>query len=378
MRCPSCGQENRPDRKFCGQCGAELAVACTSCGTQPEPGERFCGQCGASLEKAETPSSSTPAPSGQPAAAPPASFSEGRYQVKRFLGEGGKKRVYLARDSKLDSDVAIALIKTDGLDAEGLTRVRREAQAMGRLRDHSHVVTVLDIGDEAGQPYIVMEHMDGGSLEDVLQQAENRRLAIDHGLRLADQVCQALEHAHERGIIHRDLKPGNIWLTQDGTAKLGDFGLAVAVDRSRLTQAGMMVGTTAYMPPEQALGGEATPRSDLYSLGCVLYEMATGRPPFLGDDSLAIISQHVNTPPVAPIFHNPELPRALDALIMRLLAKAPDPLPLLLAEVTPEGLDGACVEGIDGTFVLSDHVGHLRDSQPDEIAEDDHIPLPAR
>ena len=324
MRCPSCGIDNRRDATFCGECGASLSaeVACAACGRSNPTERKFCDGCGQSL------GSTTPAPrTPTPAPALPTSFADGRYQVQRFLGEGGKKRVYLARDSKLDSDVAIALIKTDGLDAEGLTRVRREAQAMGRLRDHSHVVTVLDIGDEAGQPYIVMEYMEGGSLEDLLQQAENRRLAIDHGLRLADQVCQALEHAHQRGIIHRDLKPGNIWLTQDGTAKLGDFGLAVAVDRSRLTQAGMMVGTTAYMPPEQALGGEATPRSDLYSLGCLLYEMATGRPPFLGDDSLAIISQHVNTPPVAPIFHNPELPRALDALIMRLLAKAPEDRP---------------------------------------------------
>ena len=247
--------------------------------------------------------------------------------MKSFLGEGGKKRVYLGHDSKLDSDVAIAVIKTEGLDAEGVTRIRREGQAMGRLRDHPHVVTVLDIGDEGGQPYIVMEYMEGGSLDDLLQQAEHRRLPMEQALRIAEQVCQALEHAHSRGIIHRDLKPGNVWLTQDRTAKLGDFGLAVALDRSRLTQAGMIVGTANYMPPEQAVGGEVTPRSDLYSLGCVLYEMVAGRPPFLGDDTLAVISQHINTAPVAPTWHTPEVPRALEALIMRLLAKAPDERP---------------------------------------------------
>jgi len=106
-------------------------------------------------------------------------------------------------------------------------------------------------------------------------------------------MCRGLEFAHSRGIIHRDLKPGNVWLTSDGTAKIGDFGLAVALDRSRLTTEGMMVGTVAYMPPEQAMGGEVTPRSDLYSLGAILYEMVTGRPPFLGDDSVAIIGQHI-------------------------------------------------------------------------------------
>ncbi|MCH7718183.1 MAG: protein kinase, partial [Chloroflexi bacterium] len=332
MRCPSCGHENREGASFCADCGTSLARACPNCGAELRANAKFCDGCGASLT--EGASERTPTP--EPAPALPASFAAGRYQVQRFLGEGGKKRVYLAHDSRLDRDVAIGLIKTEGLDAEGLTRVRREAQAMGRLGDNPHVVTVLDMPDEAGQPYIVMEYMEGGSLEGLLRQAENHRLAIDHGLRLADQVCQALEHAHERGIIHRDLKPGNIWLSQDGTAKLGDFGLAVALDRSRLTQAGMMVGTTAYMPPEQALGGEATPRSDLYSLGCVLYEMVAGRPPFLGDDSLAIISQHVNTPPVSPIFHNPEVPQALNILIERLLAKAPDERPESASSVAAE------------------------------------------
>ena len=256
---------------------------------------------------------SAPARTPTPAPALPAAFADGRYQVQRFLGEGGKKRVYLAHDSRLDRDVAIGVIKTEGLDAEGLTRVRREAQAMGRLGDNPYIVTVLDIPEEDGQPYIVMEHMDGGSLEDLLQQAESHRLAIEQGLRLADQVCQALEHAHERGIIHRDVKPGNIWLTRDGTAKLGDFGLAVALDRSRLTREGMMVGTTSYMPPEQALGGDVTPRSDLYAFGCLLYEMVAGQPPFLGGDSVAVISQHINTAPVAPTWHNPEVPKPLDA-----------------------------------------------------------------
>jgi class 3 adenylate cyclase len=257
--------------------------------------------------------------------------------VKRFLGEGGRKRVYLAHDSKLDRDVAIAVIKTEGLDEAGLERVRREAQAMGRLGDHPHIVTVHDMGEEDGQPYIVSQYMAGGDLEGLLQQAENHRLPIDEALRIAVEVRHALEHAHSRGIIHRDLKPGNIWLTEGRTAKLGDFGLAMAVDRSRVTVAGMMLGTVAYMPPEQALGREADARSDLYSWGCVLYEMVTGRPPFLGDDTVAIISQHINTAPVAPSWHNPEVPRALEALILRCLAKDPDERPESAAAL-PEAL----------------------------------------
>jgi class 3 adenylate cyclase/tetratricopeptide (TPR) repeat protein len=266
---------------------------------------------------------------GTPPSTPalPASFADGRYVVRGFLGEGGRKKVYLAHDEKLDRDVAVAVIKTEGLDEAGMSRVKREAQAMGRLGDHPNIVTVFDIGDDGGQPYIVSQYMGGGDLDAMLNKAPDRRLPIPEAMRLAIQVQQGLAHAHERGIIHRDLKPGNIWLTEDGTAKIGDFGLAVSLDRSRLTMEGMMVGTVAYMAPEQALGRQPDARSDLYSLGCVTYEMVTGRAPFLGDDPVAIISQHINTAPVAPSWHNPQVPRALESLVMRLLAKDPGERP---------------------------------------------------
>ena len=174
---------------------------------------------------------------------------------------------------------------------------------------------------------MVTELMGGGDVEGIIEDAPDHRLDLDQAIKIAKETCQGLEFAHSRGIVHRDLKPGNIWLTHDGTAKIGDFGLAVALDRSRLTTEGMMVGTVAYMPPEQAMGGEVTPRSDLYSLGAMLYEMVTGRPPFLGDDTVAIIGQHINTPPVAPTWHNGQCPRPLEALIMRLLAKNPSERP---------------------------------------------------
>jgi class 3 adenylate cyclase len=217
--------------------------------------------------------------------------------------------------------VAFALIKTEGLDADGLARVKREAQAMGRLGDHPNIVTVFDTDQEGAEPYIVSQYMAGGDLAAVLQQREDHRLPIEEAVRVAEQVCAGLEHAHARGIVHRDLKPGNIWFDNPGVAKIGDFGLAVALDRSRLTMAGMMVGTASYMPPEQAMGGETTYASDLYALGCVLYEMVTGRPPFVGDDTVAVISQHVNTAPVAPTWHNAECPTGLETLILRLLEK---------------------------------------------------------
>ncbi|MFQ6028607.1 MAG: serine/threonine-protein kinase PknK, partial [Dehalococcoidia bacterium] len=276
---------------------------------------------GAAAPPAQAPASALPI-SGTPPDQP-TSFANGRYQVNRFLGEGGKKQVYLAHDSLLDREVAFALIKTEGLDDVSRLRVTREAQAMGRLGSHPHIVTVFDLGEHEGQPYMVTELMGGGDVEGVVEDAPEHRLPLEQAISIAVETCRGLEFAHSRGIVHRDLKPGNVWLTGDGVAKIGDFGLAVAIDRSRLTSEGMMVGTVSYMPPEQAMGGEVTPKADLYSLGAMLYEMVTGRPPFLGDDSVAIIGQHINTPPVAPTWHCSECPRPLEALILRLLAKDP-------------------------------------------------------
>jgi tetratricopeptide (TPR) repeat protein len=259
----------------------------------------------------------------------PQSFASGRYSVKKFLGEGGKKKVFLAHDTVLDRDVAFALIKTEGLDDTSRKRITREAQAMGRLGDHPNIVPIFDLGQERDpvsgvqQPFMVLPLMTGGDVEGLIEKAPDHRMPLERVLQIAKDTCEGLVFAHSKGIVHRDLKPGNVWLTQEGRARIGDFGLAVASDHSRLTREAMMVGTVAYMPPEQAMGGEITPRADLYSLGAMLYEMVTGRPPFLGDDDIAIIGQHINTPPVAPSWHNPKCPKPLEALIMRLLAKDP-------------------------------------------------------
>ena len=314
-------------------------------------------------------SGSAPAPTSQPTAStlatPPAatpehptSFANGRYLVKQLLGEGGKKKVYLAHDTLLDRDVAFGLIKTEGLDETSRSRISREAQAMGRLGSHQHIVTVFDLGQEQDQPYMVAELMGGGDVEGLIEETPDHRLTLDQAIGIARETCRDLEFAHSRGIIHRDLKPGNVWLTEEGTAKIGDFGLAVALDRSRLTTEGMMVGTVSYMPPEQAMGGEVTPRSDLYSLGAMLYEMVTGRPPFLGDDSAAIIGQHINTPPVAPTWHNGQCPRPLDALILRLLAKDPSERPESAADVL-SALDA--IDLAEAGAVRPDKSGPLQD-----------------
>jgi class 3 adenylate cyclase len=313
--------------------------------------------------------------------------------VQRFLGEGAKKRVYLARDTRLERDVAIALIKGEGLDEAARARVRREVQTMGRLGDHPDIVTVFDVFDDAGLPCIVSEYMAGGSVEDLLAAAPGHRLPLADVLRLGVQVCRALEHAHAADIIHRDVKPANVWLAAGGDARLGDFGLAVALDRTRLSLAGTMVGTVAYMAPEQALGKAPDARSDLYSLGAMLYELVTGRPPFLGDDAVAVISQHIYTQPVAPSWHSREVPRALEEVVLRLLAKGPEARPesaaavraaLSAISVTAAGEaaragrpDANPLEGLaSGTFVGRDReLGELRAALERALASEGRVAM---
>ena len=326
MKCPHCQTENRDGAEFCRKCGEslQLDIICPQCGHLNLPDSAFCEKCAHALGIAPTPTKPLPK---KPSTIEPTSFADGRYQVKKLLGEGGKKKVYLAHDTVLDRDVAFALIKTEKLDNQTRKRLTREAQAMGKLGDHPNIVTIHDMGEHEGQPYIVLPVMAGGDVEGLIEKASEHRLPIDKIIEIGKCVCRGLEFAHSKGIIHRDLKPGNVWLSADGTVKIGDFGLAVAVDLSRLTQSGMMVGTVSYMPPEQAMGGKVTEQADLYSLGIMLYEMVTGRPPFVGDDSVSIIGQHINTPPVSPTWHRANLPPALETLILQLLEKDPQKRP---------------------------------------------------
>lgn len=328
VECGGCGHENRDDATFCGKCGSPLGqgVTCAGCGRENPADLNFCDGCGQALASAAAaaPPAATEATS---TTAAPAAFANGRYRVERFLGEGSRKRVYLAHDTRLDRDVALALVKAEGLDEQGRERLQRETQAMGRLGDHPHIVTVFDIDEDGDQLFIVSEFMAGGDLAGLLERAESGKLAIPEALRLAQEIAGALACAHDQHIVHRDVKPGNVWLTPQLTARLGDFGLAVALDQSRITREGLLVGTACYMSPEQAVGGLVDGRSDLYALGCVLYEMVAGRPPFLGDDALGVISQHLNTAPVAPSWHSPEVWPGLDEFIMSLLSKAADERP---------------------------------------------------
>jgi class 3 adenylate cyclase len=300
-------------------------VRCQSCQHDNEDGNRFCGYCGAALTD----------PSGAlDAVALPPTVGDGRYRTIRLLGEGSRKRVYLAQDSRLGRDVAVAVVKAERLDGNGRLRITREAQAMARLGEGPHIVTVFDVGEEAdGTPFIVGQYMSGGSLDDLLAATPDRRLPVDRALEIAEQLALALAHAHSLGIVHRDIKPANVWMDTTGAARLGDFGLAADVDASRITSEGTVVGTVAYLAPEQALGREPDPRADLYALGALLYELLTGRPPFLGTDLVSVISQHLNTPPASVRFHNDAISERVDQLVLHLLEKDPDARPATADEV---------------------------------------------
>ena len=265
----------------------------------------------------------------------PMTFGSGRYVVKRLLGEGAQKTVYLVHDTQLGRDCALSLLKTEELQADDLALLRGEAQTMARLT-HGNIVTVHDISEETEeQPYIVSEFVPGGDLRHVLLEAGGP-LPPRRVIAIAKDVCRALSVAHQSGVVHRDLKPANIWLTEDGSAKLGDFGIARGADRSGFTMTGAMMRTAAYLAPEQAQGQEVTARSDLYALGCVLYELLTSRPSFEGDDPMAIVSQHISAQPVPPRERNAAVPEALERLVLRLLAKEPEARPASAEEVLAE------------------------------------------
>lgn len=241
-----------------------------------------------------------------------------RYHILRELGRGGMGVVYEARDEKLERSVALKMLSPTVLDDKVRERFLREARAAAAL-NHPHVVGIHDAGEDGGRPFLVMEFVDGTSLAD----APPRNL--DEALAIARQICDALEHAHGRNLVHRDLKPGNVLVTRNGQtveAKLADLGIALARGQARVTRSGAITGTPTYMAPEQALGQEIDGRSDLYALGVLLYEWATGRPPFCGDDALAVVSQHIHAPVVPPRTLC-DLPCGLDRLIVKLLAKEP-------------------------------------------------------
>ncbi len=247
----------------------------------------------------------------------------GRYELTHLVARGGMAQVYRAMDRQLDRPVALKVLFPElSVDRAFVERFRREAQAAANL-SHPNIVPVFDWGEDDGTYFIVMEYVEGRPLSAVLRDPE--RLPPRQIATIGASVASALAFAHRHSVVHRDVKPGNVLLTPDGEVKVTDFGIARAVNTEEsLTQTGAVMGTAAYFSPEQAEGKVVDARSDIYSLGVVLYEMCVGKPPFTGDSPVAVASKHVRDTPVLPRAANPAVPAALEAVVMKAMAKNPD------------------------------------------------------
>jgi eukaryotic-like serine/threonine-protein kinase len=250
----------------------------------------------------------------------------GRYELGELIGYGGMAEVHRGRDARLGREVAIKMLRADlARDPSFLNRFRREAQAAAGL-NHPAIVSVYDTGEDTGpdgttQPYIVMEFVAGRTLRDVLK-AEGQ-LPARRVMEIGADICGALDFSHRNGIVHRDIKPANVMITPTGAVKVMDFGIARALadNSATVTQTANVIGTAQYLSPEQARGEAVDARSDVYSTGCLLYELATGSPPFQGDSPVAVAYQHVRENATAPSARNPAVPPALDSVVMKALAK---------------------------------------------------------
>ncbi|MEV5432343.1 Stk1 family PASTA domain-containing Ser/Thr kinase [Streptomyces sp. NPDC052701] len=252
----------------------------------------------------------------------------GRYELGQVLGRGGMAEVYLAHDTRLGRTVAVKTLRADlARDPSFQARFRREAQSAASL-NHPAIVAVYDTGEDyidgVSIPYIVMEYVDGSTLRELLH--SGRKLLPERAMEMTIGILQGLEYAHRNGIVHRDIKPANVMLTRGGQVKVMDFGIARAMGDAgmTMTQTAAVIGTAQYLSPEQAKGEQVDARSDLYSTGCLLYELLTVRPPFVGDSPVAVAYQHVREEPQPPSVFDPEITPEMDAIVMKALVKDPD------------------------------------------------------
>ncbi|MET9271985.1 serine/threonine-protein kinase [Kribbella sp. NPDC003557] len=249
-----------------------------------------------------------------------------RYRLGASLGRGGMGEVYRATDETLGREVAVKLMLRSGENTSAVERFQREARAAARLTD-PHIVAVYDFGQYDDTFYLVMELVEGRSVAAEL--AESGSLSWERAITIVEQAAVGLAAAHAQNVVHRDIKPSNLLVTADGTVKVADFGIAhlPGAETQELTVTGEILGSPHYLAPERARGLQGGPESDVYALGCVLYQLVTGRPPFVGDHPTAVLYQHVDTPPVPPAQLRPELAGPYDGVLLRMLAKAPEDRP---------------------------------------------------
>jgi serine/threonine-protein kinase len=281
-----------------------------------------------------------------------------RYEIGGVLGRGGMAEVHRGRDLRLGREVAVKVLRSDlARDPSFQVRFRREAQAAASL-NHPAIVAVYDTGEDrtatGATPYIVMEYVEGETLRDVLRR--EGRLDPQRAMSLAADICGALDFSHRNGIVHRDVKPGNVMITPEGAVKVMDFGIARAVSDSAatMTSTAAVIGTAQYLSPEQARGESVDARSDVYSVGCLLYELVTGAPPFTGDSPVSVAYQHVREDPRLPSSINPVIPPALDAILLKALSKNPANRYQSAADMRSDLLRAVAGQRVEATPVMGD------------------------
>ena len=244
-----------------------------------------------------------------------------RYEIVKSIGEGGMANVYLATDNILERNVAVKVLRGDlSADEKFIRRFEREAQSVSNL-SHPNIVEVYDVGIEDGNHYIVMEYIDGKTLKQLLKKRES--LTLTEVIDIMSQLTDGLAHAHESYIIHRDIKPQNIMIEDNGLIKITDFGIAMALNATQITQTNSVMGSVHYLPPEQASGKGATIKSDIYSLGILMYELLTGTVPFKGDNAVEIALKHMKDKIPSITKQNPAIPQSVENILMKATAKNP-------------------------------------------------------
>jgi eukaryotic-like serine/threonine-protein kinase len=281
-----------------------------------------------------------------------------RYEIGGVLGRGGMAEVHRGRDLRLGREVAVKVLRSDlARDPSFQVRFRREAQAAASL-NHPAIVAVYDTGEDRSSsgatPYIVMEYVEGDTLRDVLRR--EGVLSPERAMNFAADICNALDFSHRNGIVHRDVKPGNVMVTPQGTVKVMDFGIARAVSDSAatMTSTAAVIGTAQYLSPEQARGESVDARSDVYSVGCLLYELVTGAPPFTGDSPVSVAYQHVREDPKLPSSVNPAIPPELDAILLKALSKNPANRYQSAADMRNDLLRALAGQRVEATPVMGD------------------------
>jgi serine/threonine protein kinase/Tfp pilus assembly protein PilF len=295
-------------------------MKCSKCQHQNPEGTLYCAKCGAELQSSEeAPPSVTKTLQIPVKEFSPGSTFAGRYEIIELLGKGGMGKVYKVLDKQINEEMALKVLKPDIVEEEGTIERFRNELKIARKIAHRNICRMFDIDEDAGVPYITMEYVPGEDLKDIIRKKE--ALPEKEILTIAGQVCEGLVEAHDLGVVHRDLKPQNIMIDGQNRVKIMDFGIARSVEAPGMTQAGVIIGTPDYLSPEQAEGMEADERSDIYSFGVILYEMATGQVPFTGDTAISVVLKHKTQNPLHPRKLNPAISEDLSNVILRCMQK---------------------------------------------------------